>query len=269
MLYTTDHWQQLHMSVLAASNSSEQAAAASTAEGAAPGSRNADGGCTQIIDCHLAGWWDGTGQGKQQQQQQPAERLLQLVEPVAAQFGLQQCLSALHAELLPVLRCAIELSRVVQKVVALIRAGLPGGSSSSSNGDASHAFVPYTPFMTFLPGPIVQQFKYEDRLQTLKRLEQEDSAALNALGTDSMVQLLQALCSSRIVRRLPQQCAAFVDSQEAQLPLPYCCNNPGCSNLGTASELTLVRGHSCRCTGCGVARYCGRACQVSLAQAMS
>jgi hypothetical protein len=37
----------------------------------------------------------------------------------------------------------------------------------------------------------------------------------------------------------------------AQLPTRYCCNNPRCSNLTTASEaFGLVRGKACACAGC-------------------
>ena len=38
------------------------------------------------------------------------------------------------------------------------------------------------------------------------------------------------------------------------------CNNPNCSNLSGPSELQLVKGRSSTCSGCRVARYCGKAC---------
>jgi hypothetical protein len=43
--------------------------------------------------------------------------------------------------------------------------------------------------------------------------------------------------------------------------VPHCCNNPGCSNLAGAGELSIVSGKGCICGGCQVARYCGRGCQ--------
>ena len=44
-----------------------------------------------------------------------------------------------------------------------------------------------------------------------------------------------------------------------EVPSPIGCNNPGCGDLRGLSELTA----SCKtCTGCGVVKYCSRACQV-------
>jgi hypothetical protein len=39
-----------------------------------------------------------------------------------------------------------------------------------------------------------------------------------------------------------------------QLPMPWLCNNPPCSNLSGVSELQLVGGKACVCGGCRVAR---------------
>lgn len=41
----------------------------------------------------------------------------------------------------------------------------------------------------------------------------------------------------------------------------HACNNPACSNVSGPSEVGLVSGRSCTCSGCHVARYCGRPCQ--------
>jgi len=38
------------------------------------------------------------------------------------------------------------------------------------------------------------------------------------------------------------------------LPVPWLCNNPGCTNMAGASELQLIGGRSCVCGGCRVAR---------------
>jgi hypothetical protein len=43
--------------------------------------------------------------------------------------------------------------------------------------------------------------------------------------------------------------------------LPHCCNNPGCSNVPGASELSIVPSKTSTCGACKVARYCGRGCQ--------
>jgi hypothetical protein len=39
-----------------------------------------------------------------------------------------------------------------------------------------------------------------------------------------------------------------------QLPMPWLCNNPRCSNLSVVSELQLVGGKACVCGGCRLAR---------------
>jgi len=39
------------------------------------------------------------------------------------------------------------------------------------------------------------------------------------------------------------------------------CNNPGCSNVSGQTELGLVSGRSCKCSGCRIAHYCCRPCQ--------
>jgi hypothetical protein len=61
----------------------------------------------------------------------------------------------------------------------------------------------------------------------------------------------------QLAQKLQQLAAAVI----SQLPLPYCCNNPGCRNLAGLSEQELVSGRSSRCSGCKVARYCSRECQ--------
>jgi hypothetical protein len=45
--------------------------------------------------------------------------------------------------------------------------------------------------------------------------------------------------------------------------LPYCCNNPSCSNTAGLTEASIVSGKGCICAGCKVARYCGKACQAA------
>ena len=39
------------------------------------------------------------------------------------------------------------------------------------------------------------------------------------------------------------------------------CNNPTCSKVSGATDIKMVSTFSCVCAGCGVARYCSRACQ--------
>jgi hypothetical protein len=40
----------------------------------------------------------------------------------------------------------------------------------------------------------------------------------------------------------------------AGVPVPWCCNNPDCTNLAGASEQQLVGGKGCVCGSCSVAR---------------
>ena len=40
----------------------------------------------------------------------------------------------------------------------------------------------------------------------------------------------------------------------AKLPVPWLCNNPGCTSMAGASELQLVGGKACVCGGCRAAR---------------
>jgi hypothetical protein len=46
----------------------------------------------------------------------------------------------------------------------------------------------------------------------------------------------------------------FAGRVVAQLPLRWACNHPCCGNLGGASELALVGGKGCVCSGCRSAR---------------
>jgi len=43
--------------------------------------------------------------------------------------------------------------------------------------------------------------------------------------------------------------------------VPLWCNHPVCANISRTLEVSLVSGHSTKCSGCRVARYCCRECQ--------
>jgi hypothetical protein len=49
-----------------------------------------------------------------------------------------------------------------------------------------------------------------------------------------------------------------------ECPVSSSCCNQHCLNMGKLSEWQLVSGKGCVCDGCGVARYCSRACQVKM-----
>lgn len=74
-----------------------------------------------------------------------------------------------------------------------------------------------------------------------------------------------ALLPGALTNELWESClrdvAAFASAACDQLPVSSCCNNTGCVNLEKPSEHQLVGGRGCVCAGCGVARYCSRACQ--------
>lgn len=62
---------------------------------------------------------------------------------------------------------------------------------------------------------------------------------------------------------LPRQLIDLGTAACAVYPTPFCCNNPLCGNVAKLSELELVGGKGCVCSGCQVARYCGRGCQTA------
>jgi hypothetical protein len=61
-----------------------------------------------------------------------------------------------------------------------------------------------------------------------------------------------------------QQLQGLATSVLDECPVLSCCGNPSCLNMATLSEWQLVGGKRCVCDGCGVARYCSRACQVKM-----
>ena len=62
------------------------------------------------------------------------------------------------------------------------------------------------------------------------------------------------------------QCAVLVQELRALggasclFAVPLFCNNPRCMSLHGETEVSLVSGRACVCSGCRVARYCGREC---------
>jgi hypothetical protein len=47
----------------------------------------------------------------------------------------------------------------------------------------------------------------------------------------------------------------------SDVPVPACCNSPGCVELGGVSEAGLVGGSRGRCSSCRAAWYCSTKCQ--------
>jgi hypothetical protein len=64
----------------------------------------------------------------------------------------------------------------------------------------------------------------------------------------------KAVQASGVLQSVSQQMSAVGLAMCAELPVPWCCNNPDCTNMAGVSELQLVGGESCVCGGCRVAR---------------
>jgi hypothetical protein len=75
-------------------------------------------------------------------------------------------------------------------------------------------------------------------------------SAVSSSDTAGLLLSLQAAVSSRLAQRL----ADFAAAVSGCFPAKLCYNAPGCSNLEERSELEAVRGKSCICGGCKVAR---------------
>ena len=137
-----------------------------------------------------------------------------------------------------------------------------------------HVEVQREPFHQELVIPFVQQWLEtsinQQQLvaagytpQLLPQQLQQMVAALQALRDsahnrqpDSSSSCTVNTCGLEAVRQL--QAAGSILCSFA---VPSLCNNPTCRNLSGLTELSVVSGRSCICAGCGVARYCGRACQ--------
>jgi hypothetical protein len=59
-----------------------------------------------------------------------------------------------------------------------------------------------------------------------------------------------------------QQLQGFAAAVIDEFPTSSSCGNPECLAMAKLSEWQLMGGKTCVCNGCGVARYCNRACQV-------
>jgi hypothetical protein len=47
----------------------------------------------------------------------------------------------------------------------------------------------------------------------------------------------------------------------SSMAVPACCNSPACGNISRTLEVSIVSGHSTKCSGCKTARYCSKVCQ--------
>jgi hypothetical protein len=95
-------------------------------------------------------------------------------------------------------------------------------------------------------GPIVKSLKslaacYPEVVQT-----QDVTGAVVAERVDVLIKVLVSL---------GQALSVFA--------VRHCCNNPSCVNTSGLTEKAIVCGKSCSCSGCKVARFCGKPCQVA------
>jgi hypothetical protein len=117
-------------------------------------------------------------------------------------------------------------------------------------------------------------------LQHLQELQEELELGLwksvKALKTwsDKLIETAADLLQE--VRREVKPVAAqqleafeFGAAAASQVPVKVCCNRPGCWNMQQLSEAVLVGGKGNICSGCKVARYCGKECQVGAASLSS
>jgi hypothetical protein len=85
--------------------------------------------------------------------------------------------------------------------------------------------------------------------------------------TDTVVELLQSACTAQqhVAQAGPDVLAQLLQGLGlalSSMPVGLACNNPLCTTLTGLSEQQLVVGSSRRCSGCRVARYCCKNCQV-------
>jgi hypothetical protein len=130
-----------------------------------------------------------------------------------------------------------------------------------------------------LPGdePAADGSSEEERLPLLQRLlerhaqlQQELFAALERCVAgraepDRQCDVCSAAAALLVQRMwgdsLPGQLSAFGAAVAAALPVGWACNNAACTNLGTLSDLQLVRGKAKVCAGCKQVRLCSAECQ--------
>jgi hypothetical protein len=67
-------------------------------------------------------------------------------------------------------------------------------------------------------------------------------------------QLWHVLYSYQALQQLPQDVLLLSEQLLSALPVSWCCNNPGCSNVDGPSECALVASKSCVCSACRTAR---------------
>jgi hypothetical protein len=109
--------------------------------------------------------------------------------------------------------------------------------------------------------PLVHALHHTDALWQLTGKEPDakyDAAAAaqqsHFTHYDCYYMLAADLASGLVSKQLLRQLRQFGSALWAALPQPHCCNNAGCSSLGSISEAKLVARKGSRCSKCQVAR---------------
>jgi hypothetical protein len=225
---------------------------------------------------HISGWL----------QQQPAARFLQGVEDETTAPAAMRALWAAGAD--------------VQEVLCASRQGVQLLCRTEQLQRMQCALAEYTPLQLLLrccscavswlteqlpvvgvPGGDVQQSTVRQAMQQLLEQAADASSALQGLaerlqqmkGSEQAFKMLTAdkACGNSQWQQKVQQvdeCWQLLHSFAAGLidecPVSSSCCNPLCVNVGKLSERQLVSSKGCVCEGCGVARYCSKACQVKM-----
>jgi hypothetical protein len=93
----------------------------------------------------------------------------------------------------------------------------------------------------------------QELLQELASLmpfaDEAATAQAAAAGSDDAADLPHRMMCLVVKHNLTHTLSVFAGQVVAQLPLRWACNHPGCVALGAASELALVGGKGCVCSG--------------------
>jgi len=128
------------------------------------------------------------------------------------------------------------------------------------------------------PGGVGLQTKFDIYLKACLdwlssgTVSEQLAAAGYGSGTSTAVQQLQALAAAVKVAKKSEKmdpgpfaalARQLLETGKAlsSFAVPLCCNHPVCANISRTLEVSLVSGHSTKCSGCRVARYCCRECQ--------
>ena len=85
-------------------------------------------------------------------------------------------------------------------------------------------------------------------------------AAISSRWSPEALQLFKPPEAEKEQEQLLHDMLELLQLVEVEVPCPVGCNNPACENLSGESELSVA---TKKCTGCKVASYCSRACQVA------